>query len=359
MEIIQIVPYLPPAVSGVGDYALLLANELRRSHNIRTSFIVCDSEYEAAPETSAFTVTKVSTHSVGGFTKHLQEIGDKGATVLLHYVGYGYQKRGAPLWLVKGLEAWRSDSCRRRLITMFHELFAFGPPWRSSFWISPLQRWLVARLARISDSCVTNIRRYARNLESWRHPDSGCVEVLPVFSNVEESEVWASNRRNEMVIFGSRGWREAAYTNSIADLIKVCRLLDIRRIHDIGPPLSTRIELPINIEWHGILSPPVVKEIMQNAMVGFFTYPTPFLGKSGIFAAYASHGLVPITGDENDEANEDHLQLNNHFFTYSALESNKTAMSCVGEQVHRWYAKHRLAVQAQRYAAMLMENGDN
>jgi hypothetical protein len=357
MEIIQIVPYLPPAVSGVGDYALLLANELRRSHNISTSFIVCDSEYEAAPETSAFTVTKVSTHSAPAFTNLLQEMGDKGATVLLQYVGYGYQKRGAPLWLVNGLEAWRSASRRRRLITMFHELFAFGPPWRSSFWTSPLQRRLVARLARISDSCVTNIRRYARRLETWRPPDSGSVEVLPVFSNVEESENCARNRRNEMVIFGGRGWREAAYTNSIGDLIKVCRLLDIRRIHDIGPPLSSRFELPINIERHGVLPPPVVKEIMQNALVGFFTYPTPFLGKSTIFAAYASHGLVPITGDENDETNEDHLQLNSHFLTCGALASNTAAIPVVGEQVHAWYVNHRLAVQAQKYAAMLMENG--
>jgi hypothetical protein len=160
-----------------------------------------------------------------------------------------------------------------------------------------------------------------------------------------------------MVIFGQGGWREAAYTNSIGDLIKVCRLLDIRRIHDIGPPLSARYELPINIERHGILSPPAVKEIMQNALVGFFTYPTPFLAKSTIFAAYASHGLVPITGGENIETNEDHLQLNNHFLTSGALDGNTTAMSMVGEQVHTWYAKHRLAVQARKYAAMLMENG--
>ena len=358
MRIIQIVPYLPPAVSGVGDYGLLLAKELQRSHNIHTRFVVCDSEYEPSPETNGFTVSKVPAHSAGALTKILQEAEDEGATVLLQYVGYGYQRRGAPLWLVNGLEAWRGASRRPWLVTMFHELFASGPPWRSSFWNSPLQRWIVARLARTSDCCVTNIRRYARRLETWRPSGSRGVEVLPVFSNVEESENWTSNRRNEMVIFGSRVWREAAYTNSIEDLIKVCRLLDIKKIHDIGPPLSADFEPPIAIERHGVLPPPAVKEIMQNALVGFFTYPTPFLGKSTIFAAYASHGVVPITVDANNKTNEDHLRLNNHFLTCGALAGNPASISTIGEQVHSWYEKHRLTVQARKYAAMLMGNGD-
>jgi len=353
MEIIQIVPHLPPAVCGVGDYALSLAKELRHSHNIHTRFIVCDSDYEAKPKANSFTATKIAARSADGLTSLLRATADKRAPVLLHYVGYGYQKRGAPLWLVNGLGAWRAASRQCRLITMFHELFAFGPPWRSSFWTSPMQRWLAARLARISDSCVTNIRRYARRLELWRPPDSESVKVLPVFSNVEESETRVAHRRNEMVIFGGCGWREAAYTKSSEDLIEVCRLLDIRRIHDIGPPLSAHFEPPIKIEWHGILSSYRVKEIMQNALVGFFTYPTPFLAKSGIFAAYAAHGLTPVTTADNNEANEDELRLNRHFLTRSSLADSPDAINEVGEKAHLWYSEHRLAAQAQKYAAIL------
>jgi len=354
MEIIQIVPRLPPAVCGVGDYTMLLTNELWRSHNIHTRFIVCDPEHEVPPNATAFTATKAPTHSARGFTNLLQEMGNKGATVLLHYSGYGYEKRGAPLWLARGLEDWRAAAHRCHLITMFHELFAFGPPWRSSFWNSPLQRWIVARLARISDSCVTNNQRYARRIETWRPPNSGRMDVLPVFSNVEESETRGSHRRNEMVVFGGRGWREAAYTKSSKDLIKVCRLLDIRRIHDIGPPLSDRFEFPIKIEWHGILSAPAIKEIMQNALVGFFTYPTPFLAKSTIFAAYATHGLAPVTTSDNDEDNEDKLQLNRHFLTCGSLNGSPGSINEVGERAHTWYSEHRLAVQAKKYAAMLV-----
>src|SRR5262245_27172908 len=54
MEIIQIVPSFPPAVSGVGDYALLLANELRKAHNLHTRFIVGDSDWAGSPEADGF-----------------------------------------------------------------------------------------------------------------------------------------------------------------------------------------------------------------------------------------------------------------------------------------------------------------
>ena len=94
---------------------------------------------------------------------------------------------------------------------------------------------------------------------------------------------------------------------------------------------------------------------MRNARFGFFT-PDTYLGKSGIFAAYASHGLVPITVDENDKTNEDQLQINNHFLTCGSLPRNTDGVSTIGEQVHDWYTKHRLAVQVEKYAEMLIED---
>ena len=48
LEIVQIVPRLPPSISGVGDYAYLLARELRATHDIHTHFIVCDPFWEGA-----------------------------------------------------------------------------------------------------------------------------------------------------------------------------------------------------------------------------------------------------------------------------------------------------------------------
>ena len=75
-------------------------------------------------------------------------------SVVLQLSGYGFDKRGAPLWLLKEIEG------RRRHIksfgVFFHELYAFGPPWSSSFWLSPVQRHIACRLAVLSDFWMTS-----------------------------------------------------------------------------------------------------------------------------------------------------------------------------------------------------------
>src|SRR5437879_828476 len=147
MEILQIVPRLPPTISGVGDYSFLLAQELRRAHDIETRFIVSDPSWEDSTERAENGNRKVESELDGFPVYRLQRrsadqllfvlsAAGMAPTVLLHYVGYGYEKRGCPFWLVNGLEAWRKAQSSRRLVTMFHELFASGPPWRSSFWTS-------------------------------------------------------------------------------------------------------------------------------------------------------------------------------------------------------------------------------
>jgi hypothetical protein len=54
--------------------------------------------------------------------------------VLLHFSGYGYARRGLCRWLVDGLTRWKAAGAQRRVVTMFHEVYASGPIWRSSFW---------------------------------------------------------------------------------------------------------------------------------------------------------------------------------------------------------------------------------
>src|SRR5438034_3528340 len=155
-EIIQIVPKLPPSISGVGDYAYLLARELRAAQGIHTRFIVCDPSWEGAKDYHGFSVSRMDTRQPDELERHINALG-MSATVVLQYVGYGYEKRGCPLWLVRGLESWKRRHPGCRLLVMFHELYASGPPWRSSFWTSPVQRALVKSLALLSDHCVTNL----------------------------------------------------------------------------------------------------------------------------------------------------------------------------------------------------------
>jgi hypothetical protein len=58
--------------------------------------------------------------------------------VILHYVNYGYQTRGVPFALLRFARELRGQ-LRGQWVTTFHELYAWGPPWKSEFWLRPLQ----------------------------------------------------------------------------------------------------------------------------------------------------------------------------------------------------------------------------
>ena len=122
--------------------------------------------------------------------------------MLLHFVGYGYQKRGCPVWLLRGLKAWKRRQKGARLITMFHELYPSGLPWQSSFWTSPLQRGICRELARLSD--VTNRAESVCILRMTGRTD---VLNLPVLSNVGEPESRQpiGDRDRRLVVFGGSG----------------------------------------------------------------------------------------------------------------------------------------------------------
>ena len=165
-QIIQIVPKLPPAIDGLGDYALNIARQLYKDFGVRTHFVVGDPAWVGAEEIEGCPVSKVKTRSASNLLALLLNVNAPPRVVLLHYVGYGYAKRGCPFWLVKGLENWKRNTNNAQLVTMFHELYAFGPPWTSSFWLSVFQRNLVERLVQLSDHCVTSNDGYAAKLHS-------------------------------------------------------------------------------------------------------------------------------------------------------------------------------------------------
>src|SRR5437867_482095 len=103
LEIVQILPRLPPSISGVGDYAYLLARELRATREIHTHFIVCDPFWEGAGHLDGFTVNRVNDRRPHELMKQISHC-EMPAALVLQYVGYGYQKRGCPVWLVKALD---------------------------------------------------------------------------------------------------------------------------------------------------------------------------------------------------------------------------------------------------------------
>lgn len=347
----QIVPYLPPAVSGVGDHAALLAQALSERHGMVTRFIVANP-CAMNLEPDGFVRQHLTGNHGVELTAHLNAAGAPDI-VLLHYAGYGYQRRGCPAWLVRALSQWRRGAPRRRLITMFHELYAFGPIWRSSFWTSPRQRQLAKSLARLSDRCLTN-----QNISrQWLAHSASEIDVLPVFSTMGECPVRATpapHREPTMIVFGSAPWRRQAYHERRAALEAACAAIEIRRIVDIGAPCGEKPKLPVPLLETGILPATTVSQHLTRARAGFFTYPAAYLGKSSIFAAYAAHAVVPVTCGGNSADNLDGLRAGEHFLVAGKnLAGENFDGGAIAGAANSWYRAHNLQRQARHYAELI------
>jgi hypothetical protein len=345
-EIVQLIPRLAPPATGVGDYALLLAEELRRIYGLNTRFLVGDPNWRGSGRVSDFPVAKVAARTADNLSQLLaRETGDR-IPVLLHYVGYGFQNRGCPIWLLRGLAKWRRSMPRRRLLTVFHELYARGPIWSSSFWNFPLQRWVTAKLARVSDRCCTNMKAYANRLEQMAPQHTGRITVSPVFSTIGEPDAILplAERSPSLVIFGGGRWLDEAATTHRAAVDRACELLGVERIITIGPCQHRKVQFSRPVEEMGVLPAADISRCLADTRVGFLNYFSGYLGKSTIFAAYCAHGLLPLFALPN-YSELDGLSATRHFLV--ALEMAKPVaigeMQRIADHARDWYSQHTLA----------------
>lgn len=318
MLVIQIVPRLPPPVEGVGSHAQALAGALA-AHGIETRFVT------------------------GGAVPDPDEKGP----VLLHYANYGYHRRGCPARLVDGLVRWRQRGAGRRLITLFHEVWATGPPWRSSFWLAPRQRQLAATLARLSAGMVTSLDLYARMVRPWAGERP--VRVTPVFSTVGEPAAVppCAGRTPRLVVFGGAGVRSRAWGRELPALAAACRELEIEEVLDVGPPTPVPDRIgTVPVRALGVLPAEEAGARLLEARAGFLSYPPPFLPKSTIFAAYCAHGLAPVCAWSRRAPAAGPVP---------PLWRPGTDPGESAEQARTWYAGHTLARQAEVFREMLLE----
>lgn len=323
MTVLHVVPHLPPPYEGVGTYATALAGALGGE----SRFLVGDPEWSGSGGRAVAARTAAAL---------LEGIGEAG-TVLLHYAGYGYQRRGCPAWLVEGLSRWRG-----RLATVFHEVWASGPPWSSSFWLLPAQRRLAARLARRSEALATTLEIYAGLLRPWT--DGKAVAVLPVFSTVgEPAEVPGfAARERRLVVFGGAGVRSRAWGRFLPELARAARALGVAEVLDVGPVLPVPAEVAgVPVRKLGVLSNGEVSGLLLGAAAGFLAYPPDFLPKSTIFAAYCAHGVLPVCAWDRHPSRR---------VPYWTGEGDPAASA---DAARGWYSDHSLARQAARFREML------
>jgi hypothetical protein len=247
------------------------------------------------------------------------------------------------------MQKWRKIQPRTCLIGIFHELFACNHIWNSSFWLSPAQRHITRELWRLCDYGLTTNDTYAGHLAAWCPTKRNQLKVLPVFSNVGEPETVLpfSQRPAQMAVFGAAGVEQAIYGKPISERSSaITTALAIQNVIDIGERVTSvpaRLG-PAVVASMGRLSGRLVSRHLRACRYGLLNYDVGRLGKSGVFAAYAAHGVIPICIGSR-AVPTDGLEEGQHFLRWP-FDRPAFNLSEIQTNLIQWYHNHSLAKHA-------------
>jgi hypothetical protein len=279
-NVLQIVPKIPGDHDGVGDYALRLASILLADFGITTSFAVT-SELESSKKNH----------------EH----------VIVHYVNYGYQKRGVPFGLLSSLRNLRRNS-RGRFVTVLHELYASGPVWRSAFWLQPFQRHIARSVAQISDVCLVSSETMLNQLRALL--PNVCAEVHPVFSNFGEpslsSDQFSNRDPHRWVICGGTALIERSLRSFRAILNRISEFFSPRELFVLGgsdnpATRSLLVDLAnVRVDYRPQIDAGEASQVLSTCSFGWLDYfrrsdvPSDVILKSSAFGAMCAHGVITV-----------------------------------------------------------------
>lgn len=347
IHLIHIAPELPPTVGGVADYTAILSRRLvevsdgnieptlmhagwRKAETIDVDFPIVDLSGQCSASALANTIEK------------LAEETSSRTVVLLEYSGYGYAKRGAPLWLVRGArQACRNESVS--ILTMFHEISASGPVWSSAFWLSPVQSYVARQLSRLSSGIMTTHPTRADRLRGYVEQNAQ-IQVCPAFSNVGEPSSRPSfeGRGARAVVFGGGRTKKALYDTHQTVIQAGLERWGVETVVDVGPPEAAMPDaLETKVEVRGVQPAEDIGQLLLNTRIGLLHYPAAHLTKSGIMAAYMAHGVVPVLVNSGPPG--DVLESNTHFVSWSeesVFETGPVGATQVVRSTVQWYDQH-------------------
>jgi hypothetical protein len=368
--LVQIVAGLPPAVDGVGDYALAIARALREQHGIESLFVVANPTWQFSGDDvsrdaiEGFPVIRVASKRPAALCLSLRKIlfgarADPHTPVLFHCSLYGYATRALAFWLERGLAAWKRETPESPLITMFHELVADGPVWSTAYWLQGLQCGLIRRFARASAASLTSNTRYRRHLAEIAGIEESRIFKMAVLSTLGEPPGElppVAARKRQLVVFGKPHSRDLAFSRHLPALAAACRNLKIERVLEIGPDPRVRVHgLPAAVEPTGTLPAGEASSILCDSRFGFIASDANLLSKSSVFAAYCAHGTVPVVSAAGwGMEDADGLSANRHYVSAAAGAAlSGDQLEAVSQAALAWYRGHGIAAQASQYSGIL------
>jgi hypothetical protein len=344
--ILLIAPQYPPAINGLGDYALRLGEGLTAA-----GYRV---HYTGLPQPTPVTVQPYVPLQTNG-THLLQLVQQQQIhTVILNYSGYGYQRKGVPLWLVTALEQVKQKGVR--IIIFFHELYASGPPWTSAFWLHQAQKRIFKELYRLSNACFCSNGRMAALIAAATRDKGKKNSCIGLFSNIPEPNKLLNwqQKQSRLIVFGHPAMRLQTYA-VLSRYSSNLLLLDIAEIVDIGISVDAQKipKLPIPIKVLGVLTPEQISAELQQSRFGAMVYPDALLGKSGVLAAYLAHGLFVWNGFQPTQTSKDGLVAGEHYWHIEKPIPNTMIVEKIAVQGSEWYYQHNFQRHLQHYLAVL------
>ncbi len=361
MNILQILPRVPPAVCGIGDYAWRLAVTLQSNHRIHSSFLSAGTNRKGTSPNREFPISTLGTLTADALVNHVQKTANLYDAIILHVSPYGYQKRAIPFWLSRAMSRFSSQKKFPPVVVMFHELYASGPIHTSSFWFQPLQKLILKNLARTADALRTNLEAYAAWLDKVTGKKADKTMVMPVFSNFGELDhpTPLVERSASMVAFSSGIHGGGDPMSAIQNAVVLCRKFGLDTLRLIGgpKPLSAVVD-GVHIDHQSFLPSEEASAFLGACRMAYTGYNPQFLGKSTILASFAAHGLAVVTRGQQsrlpDGLIEDNEVLHEQRLLLESVPS-LGELQYIADKLHYWYSGHTLAKNAESYAQIIQK----
>jgi hypothetical protein len=344
--ILQIVPRKPGALDGVGDYALRLAQQLRVDRGIETRFATPPLEVNNKDEFSNC------------------------SAIILHYVNYGYHPRGIPKQLPSLVRELKQGT-GAILLTIFHELYASGPPWRSAFWLQSSQKSIAREIARLSEACVASSETMRAMLQ--RLAPAAKVLVHPVISTLGEPglsvDQFVRRDPHRWVIFGGTHLLQRSLNTFRERFARIPETVSPQELYLLGGKQNAAVRDAVarlgeaRCYYQPEIEASAASEILSTCSFGWIDYfqqrhvPTDVILKSGSFASYCAHGVIPVVPHITSAIELRGERMPGLCF----VESNGSNLPApaerarISEAVYNWYRRHGSVTHLARAVAASLE----